>query len=269
MKKLLVILAAGLLVCGVAGQAKATYTFNADDLVRVVYYAGASYEEATDLGSVTSIAANPSTLNDVGYNLETGSSVGNFSSRLTGGGTVEVAYFAVSSSTADLWTSGSGTLGATETNNGYNSANGVLTAANNAIVHAYSPSASNGSTANAWYAITASGSTGQYGYYRNLDKGGAAIGSFDQFYGNAPGDGEIALAVGGSAQQGLFHWTIPGTLATIFSSLTLTTTINSAGLIQTSAIAPASATPIPPSVLLLGSGLLGLVGIRRRNLFNF
>ena len=46
--------------------------------------------------------------------------------------------------------------------------------------------------------------------------------------------------------------------------LRLYTTVDGNGNITTS-VAP---TPIPASVLLLGSGLLGLVGIRRKNIFN-
>ena len=53
MKKLLLLLAACLVVLGVAGKAKAE--FAAGDLIRVVYQTSASggtYEAATDLGSV-------------------------------------------------------------------------------------------------------------------------------------------------------------------------------------------------------------------------
>ncbi len=264
MKKLLVVLAAGLLVFGVAGRANAY--FAQGDLIRVVYDTtkGVTYEQATDLGSVTSIEANPSTLSDSGYNLESGAGGSKAFSNLS---TLNVAYFAVNSTggvggLGEFWSSG--TTGASETNIGSSNSLGVLQNAGNILAHAYAPSASSGGTANAWYSLT-----GTYSYYMKMDGNGTAIGSFNQFYFSGPSNGEIALVAGGSVKQDLFDWTNPSTTSTILGSLTLTTALSSAGVISTSATPAVGAVPIPPSVLLFGSGLLGLVGIRRRNLFNF
>ncbi len=260
MKKLLVVLAAGLLVFGVAGQAKAS--FSQDDLIRVVYQTAAgggyTYETASDLGNVGTIMSTPSSLVDAGYNLLSGNATQKFGS-LNG---LEVAYFAVNSATGELWTSG--TAGASETNTNSSNSGGTITKAGSILAHGYAPTASSGGTANAWLLKSAANS-----YWKEMDGNSDNIGSFNNFYATGIGNGEIALVASGSVQQGLFHWATPGTTSTILSSLTLTTALSAAGLIQTSAITTASATPIPPSVLLLGSGLLGLVGIRRRNLFNF
>ena len=262
MKKLLVVLAACLLVFGVAGRANAY--FAQGDLIRVVYQttaSGGTYEQATDLGSVASIEANPSSLTASGdqYNLETGAGGAKAFSSLSN---LDVAYFAVNTSTPEFWTSG--TTGASETNNGYTGALATMTAANNILAHAYAPTASSNGTANAWYLLT-----GANAYYKLMDGNGTNVGSFNQYYLSGTGDGEIALVAGGSVQQDLFDWTNPSTKSTILGSLTLTTTLSSTGIISTSATPAAGTVPIPPSVLLFGSGLLGLVGIRRRNLFNF
>ena len=60
MKKLLGVLAAGLLVFGAAGMANADLTDgNTGDLVRVIYQttaSGGTYEFASDLGSITSVS---------------------------------------------------------------------------------------------------------------------------------------------------------------------------------------------------------------------
>ncbi len=208
---------------------------------------------ATDLGSAASIEAgngsialNSNTVDLFGTGTFTGSDPT----------TLEVAYFAVTGS--EFWTSGSS---ATETNNG----NGAWTAAiKGAATTAFTTASRTTADANgnAWVAQASNG------YYKELNKGGTANqGSFDNFYTTGKGNGEAAL-LEGPVSLNIFDWKTPGTKTTgLASAFTLITTVDSSGNITTTE-APA-ATPIPASVLLLGSGLLGLVGIRRRNLFNF
>ena len=176
-------------------------------------------------------------------------------------GTLDVAYFVVNGTSAGsaLWTSG--TTGASLTNVGYNSTTAISTAASNNLAHG-DLGTGNAIGSNAWVL-----QSNTYSYYKQLDKNGTGIGTFDQFYGSNVG--EIALVQGSSVQQDLFDWVTPNVESTIFGSYTLTTSLSSAGVITTTETPiGGSPTPIPPSVLLLGSGLLGLVGIRRRNLFN-
>lgn len=257
MKKLLVILAACLLVFGVAGQANA-YFYNSGtaDLIRVVYQttaSGGTLEEATDLGSITSIENNPSSLNDAGYNLSTGDGTNKIS---TSASNLIVAYFASNGTTpstaTEYWTS---SINTTATNPGYNSfANGVWTATHNVLTN-YSSIASGAS--NVWETFSSTGGTS---YYFKMDKGGLAPGSFDQYTANV---GETALVSGGSVSEYLFAWTSPKTnMGNTLAELQLVTTFSN-GTISTS-VSQVAATPISTSVLLFGSGLLGLIGVVRR-----
>jgi hypothetical protein len=110
---------------------------------------------------------------------------------------------------------------------------------------------------------TVSGSTTNPSSYVDLGLSGGNYGSFLTGSTNSYG-AEVNNANGGT--QNLYSWALTssngnqaGTLVSSLSIVTLdgTTTINP----QT------SATPIPPSVLLMGTGLLGLVGIGRRKFF--
>jgi hypothetical protein len=251
MKKLLVVLAACLLVFGVAGQAKASFT--AGDLIRVVYQTtanGGTYEVATDLGSASSILSGGALSSNTFNLFGTGTHFAGSDAT-----TLEVAYFAVNSGKTEFWSSG--TQGSTETNNGRTSWTNTIGAAALTLVNTYN---STGQT-NAWAQFTTNHST----YYNLMDKNSATnTGSFDYFYKSGAADGEAQLVVG-SVSQDIFDWKTPGTLTSnLAGSLTLVTTVDASGNITSSA----SAVPIPPSVLLLGSGLLGLIGIRRKNIFN-
>ena len=124
MKKLLTVLAAGLLVFGVAGMAKADFN-NPGDLIQVVYQttaSGGSWEMATDLGSIASITANPTAFSD-SFNLLTVSSAlgGGFTSSSLS--SLQVAYFAVTSTGAgQAWISGPSTGTVTGNRCGLNNA---------------------------------------------------------------------------------------------------------------------------------------------------
>jgi hypothetical protein len=263
MKKFLVVLAVTLLLIGAAGQASAFfYNSGTADLIRVVYQttvSGGTLEQATDLGSISSIEQSPSGFSDSGYNLYNGDGTHSFSSSAGTGGDLEVAYFASDgtspSNFTKYWTSGpqSGTV----TNAGFNSfKNNVWTATNTVLTNYENGTTStyDSGSANVWALLTLSKS-----YYKELDKNGAAPGSFDQYIGNL---GEIALVSGGSVTQGLYAWTSPTTESTISPELELVTTLTG-GVVSTEVL---SATPIPPTVLLFGSGLIGLIGVMRKRI---
>jgi hypothetical protein len=245
---------------GLAGQASASFTpWTEGDLIRVVYNASSGYEEATDLGNAAAIEANPSSLNDSGVNLNSGQA--GFTN-----GTLYVAYFAESGyrngTTKEFWNSG--TLGATETMTG--STGNYTTQVQGAVYNiAYAtngyPSAAASGSPNAWISATS-----VYAYYFLMDKEVAGGGGFNNFYLGNVGDGDATLAgAGGTVNQSIFDWLNPKQGNTASPAFNVETILLSNGTIETVATAT---TPIPPSVLLLGSGLLGLIGIGRKNFFN-
>jgi hypothetical protein len=277
MKKFLVVFAALLLMMGLAGQAKAAY-WQEGDLIRVVYDApadGASaYEQVTDLGSISSISNNPTAYTDTaGYNLNTTFSRSGMSGATNG--YVYVGYFAENGSAPgnpnplQFWTSG--TANGHETNSGYNGAVSIIGGAYN-VVHEYSMYAYGGYAQHSWQisgANLAVPFSDNESYYFALDGNGTVTGSFGYWYASGPGDGEKALPLnGGQITQSLYDWQNPGVKQTIGGSLYVYTTVDAAGDVATSFGPEGSAAPIPPSVLLFGSGLLGLIGIGRKNLFN-
>ncbi len=245
MKKFLGIAAAGLLVFGLAGQAHATFT--SGDLIRVVLQENgtSAVEEATDLGNAAQIESGAISLNSNSFSAF-GTGTG-FTG--TNASTLEVAYIAVNSAKSEFWTSG--TAGATETNLNYGSFQSSISGPALALYTQYN--------SNVWQPSSNTSS-----YFYKMDKNNvASAGSFDYFYSSGAGDGEMALVANGSVTQGIYDWTTPKALSTISPSFTLVTSVDSSGNITTT-----ESTPIPASVLLLGSGLLGLIGIRRKNIFN-
>jgi hypothetical protein len=269
MKKFFGILIAALLVIGLACQANAAYTYTNGDLIRVVYDvtsttgAGAVYnwEAATDLGSAANIISNPTGFTDSSnFNLfnSIGSS-GNFSSNNSA---LYVAYFAVNNS--QFWTSG--TQGASETNTGSNVYTNTVESNAKLIVglSGYGSTSSNAQSSgnNIWLA------TSLDTYFKEMNHNNVTeTGGYSNFFGSS-GNGDASITAGGSTVlQDLFYWNPGSTKQTITGSVTLETTINSSGVITTVAEQEVSATPIPPSMLLFGTGLLGLVGIGRKNIF--
>ncbi|MFZ0927332.1 MAG: hypothetical protein WAN11_01950 [Syntrophobacteraceae bacterium] len=265
MKKLLLVLAACLLVFGVAGQAKADFgdTFNvpAGDLLRIVIDESSTgtYEYASDLGSITSALSGT-----VNSNSITPFASGTLFSGTNSSSTLYVAYVATNSANTELYASGP--QGTTET--GLSSKFSTITSTISGLTGIYNnQTAGDGNTTYA----SAVGSGAFYGkanqdsYYFTLDKNGTAIGSVGQFY--SAFNAEALLTNGSNTLQQLYGFT-SSNLINVASLLGITTSFTG-GVISTSVSSEVSSTPIPPSVLLFGSGLLGLVGIRRKNIFNF
>jgi len=119
----------------------------------------------------------------------------------------------------------------------------------------------------AWYEKANSDS-----YYYTLDHNwngrgtNPGTGNFGSFYLTA--NGEATLVSNGSVSQDIFVWTDPTHNHSIFGSETLITSVDASGNITTTT-GPGNVVPIPPTVLLLGSGVLGLAAIRKKNLINF
>lgn len=250
MKKLIVLFAAAMLLLGLSGQAMAY--FSAGDLIQVVYQTNANNEVLTDLGSLSSMGGLTAAYSGPTTTLTTSSTVlpALTSSSFSGSGwnQLNIAYFVYGGTgSPQTWVSGpvTGQTSGSRKGSGYNS-----TAAS--ILNWY--------TANSNGAAQYTGSkTGAQAYYALMDPGSLAPGTFAGFIPGANGETSLAnLAnAGGYVDQYLYYYSANGISQSGVKVADLRT--NSDG--STRLMAP---TPIPAPALLLGSGLLGLIGLRRK-----
>ncbi len=251
MKKIMMLLIAVVMLFSVTGQAMAA--FNEGDLIRVVYntsndpVSGAHYfEYATDLGAFQPTSLSGMTANTDAFNT---SSVGGASGTATFS-QMNVAYFIMNSSGYAASTSASGNI------NTY------------AFWGSYQPAASN---TLGTFAAAAVGNNAKvamdsgYSYWTQMNGGGTMIGTMGNYL--ATGDAEkslAALSTTGYVDQILYYYGadpdsgIKGTKASYIRTF-------ADGHTTVSAIDPSlPSVPIPAAIYLFGSGLMGLVGLRRK-----
>jgi hypothetical protein len=252
MKKLLGVLAAGLLVFGVAGQAKAAFT--SGDLIRVMYDTSTNIEVATDMGSISNLQP---TTNNTAFDPISLSSFGSAQSWSN----VITAYFAVDTSATNIYIAGSSSPAMVMNGKSYSGFQSNWSS----ITGTYQgqPLISGSSSS-----VLLTGDNAGNSYYNLMDAGQGA-GTYNGTL--KTGTSEVNNGTGGTEYLYLFANTsgksaVTGQLVPApngpspgFTIVTLdgSTEINPVG----------SAVPIPPSVLLMGSGLLGLIGVGRRKLF--
>lgn len=251
MKKIMMLLMVAVLMLGISGQAMAA--FEDGHLVRVVYSTAGTNEIGTDLGSVKNLTS-LSTQNVV-FNAN------NFDFAALGGNAnasnTYVAYYTVtttdaSGNTNKAWLSGlpTGETIAKSKFSGYagdaHSANGLYQVAS-------------GGAAQATVLMSDPNS-----YWNTLNNSGAAVGKMNNFITASGGNAEMSLAdlaTVGYVDQVLYYYSSPSGISGTASGLKVAT-------IRTFAdghteLNP-SAVPVPAAVYLFGSGLLGLVGLRRK-----
>lgn len=242
--KFLVIAAVLMLMFSVAGQAMAAFTTG--DLIQVVYVAGGTGNEVgTDFGSATSWTSadsvtGSSTASSISLSNFTGSSMSD----------LNVAYF-VKNSSNGFWVTGPVVGGQTNANGKKNGTGTFMTQ----VTSLYATNA--GGTSQA--VITSSTANS---YWRALDMNGTGVGSFAGFAngGSANEANLAALASGGYVDQYLYYY--PSSTSNLAGSGVAVATIRTyADHVE---VIPISSVPVPAAVWLLGSGLIGLVGIRRR-----
>jgi hypothetical protein len=244
-KKLVSILAAALFTMGMASQAMAF--FDNGDLIQVVYNTAGGNEVATDLGTISG---------------STFTSNGNSMSFL-GGGTISGTSVSGGSTFAGVQLSKLNVIYlAMDTNNG---SNPIYFSSNSATAPVYQNGGQWGN-ANSLLQSLYNGIGTQQVTVSTLNAN-----SYANNFGSTPGDlGGLltapsaeatltALAGGGTITQKLYYFadTVNGGTA---QNLALNVTTLSDGTFT----AADASTPIPPSFLLMGSGLLGMVGIRRK-----
>ncbi|MHC1743859.1 MAG: hypothetical protein AB9873_12615 [Syntrophobacteraceae bacterium] len=261
MKKFIASIAVGAMVLVGAGQALAAFSTDLE-LIRVVYDRTSGKEVATDLLTVSAGAnsAGTWTTQTVGGG-ELKIELGDFGAS-TKWSDLNVAYFAINRSSDDFW--------GTSDNQIQNIQSGAKLAAlesgvNNVLgVYRSADTDSNGQ------AVVDSSLANTY--WRTLNSNGTLVGRFVGIYtvtglgevnlgalaDSSFSDGQHALA-DASVTQYLQFFNTPNTNG---SSGTLAAIIKTNSDGSTTIVNPV---PVPPSVLLLGSGILGLLGIRRRS----
>ncbi len=250
-KKMIALLASALMTL----SASSAFAAFADlELIRVVYQrSGGTVEAATDLGNVNTLLASGGTFGG-GTSAFTSATGTAFATS-----NLYVAYFAVDQTNKQLWMSGTGaesigslkgsTIGSVTVGlyGGYN----LLTPTGSTVTQ---------DTGNAASWFKKADATTQFGSFGGAITTGAANVEMSL----------ASLATQSSVSQNLYFFSkYDGTAAqrtgvlsnnangtiTILTNADGSTTINPQG---------GTPTPIPPALFLMGSGLLGMVGIRRR-----
>ncbi|MFZ2223231.1 MAG: hypothetical protein WAV26_00940 [Candidatus Deferrimicrobium sp.] len=235
MKKYFGIFLAAMLMVGAAGPAMAGIA--ATNLLRIVYDTSDSgtVEIGSDLGSAPTLTAGAITTNPFSVSS---ADLDHYS----------VVYLAFSASANQLWFT----------------ATSLPTV--NPLVWVSTKSATNSTMYNFAAGTTTVGlKSANNSYWNKMDLGGVfgAVGSLNTFIPQPSNNvygveaNLAALATGGYVDQTLYFY--QNGLGLSDTGFTLRTLADG-----TTQVLAASAVPIPPSVLLLGSGLLGMIGIRRK-----
>jgi hypothetical protein len=245
--KIAVLAAATVLTLGVAGNAMASFSYG--DLMRFTYDSSTATETGTDLGTVSSFLT-------PGAVTTTTSAI---SSGYLTSTTANVSYLAYDSANKVLY------VAAPSGNDGVEP--GKFTAGDNtalsAIISGYQLKAGTASEAS----LTGIGASGSPSFYRNMDKNGSATGTYSQFITDSGYAGETSLAdLANTGTLSLYKFDVSKTSVNLTGTEVATLTTNADGTLTATSLVQGqvAATPIPAAFYLMGSGLMGLVGLRRK-----
>ena len=247
--RVLILFVAAAIALGTAACAFADF---ADLRLIRVYYDRNGTEVATDLGAVHTLEQ---TARDGGSTTIEGAFTG-----LTANATTFAVYFALDRTTgvSDLWATGK--VGVAHTILGGSTGLTSLKSGTSSMYALYNANATDGGTEYTGPAAA----TSSYKSKLSSTQGNLAVSINNASRVNT--EASLAGVIGsetGSITQALYFWDNALTTAANekIGVLAATITTNSTG---TSTIV-AAPTPIPPAFLLMGSGLLGMVGLRRKS----
>jgi len=245
-KKMIVLLAAAMMTLAASSAFAA---FGDLSLERYVY--GANTEVATDLGNVQSLLATNN--NTVGAGAASFVNMGLSSTPLY------ASYFAYDNNTGNMWISAVKGLGSiVGSDAGYASTSGIANSLNT-----YYNSKSQVTSGGATSAASGRNDQGSTTWFNTMDQLQAGFGQYAGMFDPTKIAGTSAhLDLATAAVQGLYFLDISTwdggsfvfqEVGTVTTNIDGTTTVN------------ASQVPIPAAAYLLGSGLLGMVGFRRKS----
>jgi hypothetical protein len=242
-KKLAVLLAAAMLTLGAAANAMASWADG--DLIRVVYNHAGTVEVATDLGNVNNVIAT-NTMSSSAFSLSQITGATSFSD-------LYVAYFAKQASTSGnngiAWVG----IDSASTTAPVTGSRKFLT-----LVNAIQSMGSYYNSINSAVDQVVAQQSNTNSYNTTLNPGGVT-GILGGYIPAGVEQSLAALATGGTVSTTLYSFVNQGGTSGVSTGTAtpLTLAVNNSGVTT-------SATPIPPSFLLMGSGLIGMIGIRRR-----
>ena len=234
-----------------AGRAQAGCSNFCDgDLVRVMYDTNTHFEMATDLGAISALQAAG---NWTAPAVALGTGPGQFNA--ASWGEVNAAYFALGTGAVTPYIASTGTLTPVGTGNG-SSLIGNL----NALLGFYGMYAAGSNT---WsFLYVQNGITITNSYYYVMDGNGNTVGSMGGYL-DTLSSGRTEVNNGSLSTQLLFAFANPdSTAAGAASGLTIQTLSGLTTITYSSTTTKPA--PIPPSILLLGPGLLVAIGVHRK-----
>lgn len=280
MKKILGIFVAVLLVAGLAGYASADLTAD-QELVRVVYnttFNGSSgqpqvgtgtFDVITDLGNIntdlsTVAASGPLTLGG-GANAYTNSFSENtgFSGKIAN---LMVAYFVIDFGSAQAYVASSSTTPLHSGGNAWNGMNGVQVTTLDLAQYGSGLAGTGGLEPGSSTSVLSQSNAQSYQSYMEAGGAGAYVGFIVNGGNSFLTESKLASVGSGSIVQYLDFFSnanIDQTGALVKEGGNNIEILTNADGSTTLEEAPATV-PVPPSLLLLAPGLLGMIGIRRR-----